>query len=106
MQVRQAALCGARFALSPINPPGFIDACKLYGLVAVPGCATPNEIWAAHQQGAQMIKVNHIDSILLICIDDVIICQVFPAPQWSPALLTSLKEVGQSEFYIHILYTV
>jgi len=52
-----------------------MEACKRYGLVAVPGCSTPNEIWDAHLNGAQMVKV-------------------FPAPQWTPALLAALVEVG------------
>merc|ERR1711907_310662 len=47
-QVAVVAAAGARFALSPINPEGFIQECQKYGIVAVPGMASPNEIWAAH----------------------------------------------------------
>ena len=50
---------GAKFALSPINPLGFIDACHAAGLVAVPSGFTSNELWDLHRKGARMIKLFH-----------------------------------------------
>ena len=35
--IPQAAALGAKFALSPINPPGMIDACHELGVLAMPG---------------------------------------------------------------------
>lgn len=43
-QVEIAARLGAAFALSPINPPGFVQECNRWGIVAVPGVFTPNEV--------------------------------------------------------------
>lgn len=74
-QVEIAARLGAQFALSPINPAGFVDECAKWGVVACPGVYTPNEIWAAHTQGAPVIKL-------------------FPAQLWSPSVLKALLAVG------------
>ena len=76
---------GARFALSPIEPKGFIDACHKNGILAVPAGASQrpasisslrrpildltrshrhagtsvNELWDMHRRGARVIKLFH-----------------------------------------------
>lgn len=55
----EVAALGGRFALSPINPIGFIDACHALGLLAVPSGFTSNELWDLHRRGAKMIKLFH-----------------------------------------------
>lgn len=55
--VRRVAEAGGRFALSPVFDAQVVDAAKQYGLLAVPGAATPTEILAAHRHGASLIKV-------------------------------------------------
>ena len=71
-----AAAMGARFALSPINPPGFVKRCLELGVLSVPAAYTPQEIFDAHAQGAHLIKL-------------------FPAQLWNPSTLKALKGVGE-----------
>jgi 2-keto-3-deoxy-6-phosphogluconate aldolase len=80
---------GARFALSPIEPQGFIDACHNNGILAVPAGEAPldlsraetsarvyspllhavclgssvNELWDMHRRGARVIKLFHAGTI-------------------------------------------
>ncbi len=63
---------GADFALSPINPEGFIQLAHELGILAVPGVATPSELWRAHTAGAMLVKL-------------------YPAAtNWSPEMLANL----------------
>lgn len=63
---------GAEFALSPVNPSGFLELAEELGILAVPGAATPSELWAAHTSGAMLVKL-------------------YPAvTNWSPAMLAGL----------------
>jgi len=71
----EAAACGARFALSPINPGSdFMLACESFGIVAVPAASTAQEIYEANQQGAPIVKL-------------------FPAQQWTPDMLRQLMAI-------------
>lgn len=54
---REAAAAGARFILSPILEPSVIKAAKELGMVSIPGAYTATEVYAAYQQGADIIKV-------------------------------------------------
>jgi len=63
---------GADFALSPVNPEGFIQLANDFDILAVPGAATPGELWKAHTAGAMLVKL-------------------YPAEtNWSPELLANL----------------
>ncbi|GBG33101.1 KHG/KDPG aldolase, partial [Hondaea fermentalgiana] len=55
--VHAAAANGAKFALSPVNPPGFVSACLDANVLAVPGCFTPQEVFNAIADGASLIKI-------------------------------------------------
>eukprot|EP00730_Choanoeca_flexa_P014038 TRINITY_DN5987_c0_g1_i3.p1 TRINITY_DN5987_c0_g1~~TRINITY_DN5987_c0_g1_i3.p1 ORF type:complete len:602 (+),score=128.65 TRINITY_DN5987_c0_g1_i3:2-1807(+) len=57
--LKEIADMGARFALSPIEPKGFIDECHRVGLLAVPAGMTSNELWDMHRRGARIIKLFH-----------------------------------------------
>eukprot|EP00911_Craspedida_sp_UC1_P002828 UC1_evm3s2071 len=57
--VPELAKLGARFALSPIAPKGFIQACHDHGIVAVPAGLSSNELWDFYLQGARLIKLFH-----------------------------------------------
>jgi len=48
---------GARFVVSPVFRPAVIAACHERDVPAMPGCFTPTEILAAHDCGADIIKV-------------------------------------------------
>jgi len=76
-QLEVSARCGAKFALSPVNPDdwGFIESCHKMGVVSVPAAFSPQEIYTAARQGAMCIKV-------------------FPAQLWSPSKFKSLRGVG------------
>ena len=74
--VAKIAELGATFALSPINPPGFVVECLRLGVVPVPAASTPNEIWTAYQQGAHLVKL-------------------FPAQLWQPNVLKAMLGTGE-----------
>jgi 2-dehydro-3-deoxyphosphogluconate aldolase / (4S)-4-hydroxy-2-oxoglutarate aldolase len=48
---------GARFVVSPVFRPEIIAACHDRDVPAMPGCFSPTEILAAHDAGADIIKV-------------------------------------------------
>lgn len=56
-QAELAVEAGARFLVSPVNPPWLVPLADELGVPAVPGAATPSEVWAAHLSGAPMVKV-------------------------------------------------
>src|SRR3954469_21276181 len=48
---------GARFVVSPVFRPEVIAACHERDVAAMPGCFSPTEIFAAHDSGADIVKV-------------------------------------------------
>jgi 2-dehydro-3-deoxyphosphogluconate aldolase/(4S)-4-hydroxy-2-oxoglutarate aldolase len=48
---------GASFVVSPIFRPEVIAACHQLDVPAMPGCFSPTEIFAAHECGADIVKV-------------------------------------------------
>ena len=48
---------GARFVVGPVFRPDVIAACHEREVPALPGCFSPTEILAAHECGADIIKV-------------------------------------------------
>jgi len=48
---------GASFVVSPVFRPDVVAACHQRGVPAMPGCFSPTEILAAHESGADIIKV-------------------------------------------------
>jgi len=73
--LRQAASLGASFALSPIDPIGFVEECERLGLLAIPSGFTSNELWNLHRRGVRLIKLFH-------------------AGHSSPKLLSSMLGIG------------
>jgi 2-dehydro-3-deoxyphosphogluconate aldolase/(4S)-4-hydroxy-2-oxoglutarate aldolase len=55
--VEQGVAAGARFVVSPVVDPAVIARARGLGAVAVPGCATPTEMWLAHRSGAPLQKI-------------------------------------------------
>lgn len=56
-QAREVAIAGGSFVLSPVFDPRVADEAHLFGLLAIPGAASPAEVLAAHTHGAQLVKV-------------------------------------------------
>lgn len=56
-QVKAAAAAGARYIISPNVDANVIACTKELGLVSIPGAMTPSEILAAHNLGADIIKL-------------------------------------------------
>lgn len=56
-QLTAAVTSGATFAVSPVNPDFFLATANEAGVLAIPGCATPNEIWKATSAGALAVKI-------------------------------------------------
>jgi len=56
-QVDQAGSAGAAFILSPSTSAAVIERTKERGLVSVPGAATPSEMVAAYDYGADIVKM-------------------------------------------------
>jgi 2-dehydro-3-deoxyphosphogluconate aldolase / (4S)-4-hydroxy-2-oxoglutarate aldolase len=54
-----ALQAGALFAMSPVMDSAVVQYCNESGLLAVPGAATPNEVWAAARppDGARLVKL-------------------------------------------------
>jgi 2-dehydro-3-deoxyphosphogluconate aldolase/(4S)-4-hydroxy-2-oxoglutarate aldolase len=48
---------GATFVVGPVFRPDVIAACHERGVPAVPGCFSPTEILAAHEAGADIVKL-------------------------------------------------
>jgi 2-dehydro-3-deoxyphosphogluconate aldolase/(4S)-4-hydroxy-2-oxoglutarate aldolase len=48
---------GARFVVGPVFRPEVIAACHERDIAAMPGCFSPTEILAAHECGADIVKV-------------------------------------------------
>src|SRR5207248_10779790 len=48
---------GAAFVVSPVFRPEVIAACHERGVPAMPGCFSPTEILAAHECGADIVKL-------------------------------------------------
>src|SRR4249920_286766 len=48
---------GATYVVSPVFQPAVIAACHEHDVAAMPGCFSPTEIFAAHELGADIIKV-------------------------------------------------
>jgi 2-dehydro-3-deoxyphosphogluconate aldolase/(4S)-4-hydroxy-2-oxoglutarate aldolase len=63
---------GASFVVSPVLRPEVIDACHEREVVAVPGCFSPTEILAAHERGADIVKVFPSTSLGPTFIKDVL----------------------------------
>jgi 2-dehydro-3-deoxyphosphogluconate aldolase/(4S)-4-hydroxy-2-oxoglutarate aldolase len=54
---REVIDAGARFVVSPVFRPDVIAACHERDVPAMPGCFSPTEILAAHECGADIVKV-------------------------------------------------
>jgi len=48
---------GASFVVGPVFRPEVIAACHQHDVAAMPGCFSPTEILAAHECGADIVKV-------------------------------------------------
>lgn len=48
---------GAAFIVGPVFRPDVIAECHAHDVPAIPGCFSPTEILAAHESGADIIKV-------------------------------------------------
>lgn len=56
-QLAEAADAGARFAVSAVHPPWLLAAAREARVLAVPGCATPQDVWVALSAGAEVVKI-------------------------------------------------
>jgi len=56
-QLEAAAEAGARYIISPDANPKIIRATRDMGLVSLPGALTPTEMAAAHDAGADFVKL-------------------------------------------------
>jgi 2-dehydro-3-deoxyphosphogluconate aldolase / (4S)-4-hydroxy-2-oxoglutarate aldolase len=70
-QARAAAQAGARFLVSPVLDVEVVAEASRLGVVMIPGCATPTELWKAHRAGTPLQKL-------------------FPAPAGGPTWLRSV----------------
>lgn len=55
--VKEVALSGAQFILSPDVDIEVIEKTKQHGVISIPGAFTPSEILKAYQHGADIIKL-------------------------------------------------
>lgn len=56
-QIERAAQAGARFAASPIYDPEVMASVSQLGMLRMPGGATPTELYHAHRDGCELLKL-------------------------------------------------
>lgn len=71
-QVDAAASAGASFIISPNCNPAVIRRTKELGLLSIPGAMTPTEILAAHDCGADLVKLFPAASLGTAYIKDIL----------------------------------
>ena len=70
-QVDAAYKAGAKYIISPNTNAEVIKHTKKLGLVSIPGALTPSEILAAHDAGADFVKVFPVGSLGLGYVKDI-----------------------------------
>ncbi len=60
---RMALLSGAKFVVTPVMKPEIIQMCNRYSIPVVCGAYTPTEALAAHEAGADFVKIFPADSL-------------------------------------------
>ncbi len=60
---RAAVLAGASFLVGPVFSPAVVGVARRYGVMAMPGALTPQEIFNAWEGGADVVKVFPAGSI-------------------------------------------
>jgi len=60
---RMALLAGAQFVVTPVHKPDVIALCNRYSVPILSGAYTPTEALAAHEAGADFIKIFPADSL-------------------------------------------
>ncbi len=60
---RTALLAGAQFVVTPVMKPDVIALCNRYSVPIVAGAYTPTEALAAHEAGADFIKIFPADGL-------------------------------------------
>ncbi len=60
---RLAINAGAKYVVSPIFKTEIVQTAHRYNLPVMPGCFTPTEILAAHEAGADIVKVFPADVV-------------------------------------------
>lgn len=60
---RAAILAGAQFVVTPVMRPEIIACCRRYAVPIVCGAYTPTEALAAHEAGADFIKIFPADTL-------------------------------------------
>lgn len=60
---RMALLAGAQFVVTPVMKPDVIALCNRYSIPIIAGAYTPTEALAAHEAGADFIKIFPADSL-------------------------------------------
>ncbi|MBC7231976.1 MAG: bifunctional 4-hydroxy-2-oxoglutarate aldolase/2-dehydro-3-deoxy-phosphogluconate aldolase [Chloroflexi bacterium] len=71
-QVDVAFQAGAKYIVSPNYHPGVIKRTKELGLVSIPGGMTPTEILAAHDCGADFVKLFPATTLGFKYIQDIL----------------------------------
>ncbi|GJQ13890.1 hypothetical protein GpartN1_g5681.t1 [Galdieria partita] len=61
-QVRLAAKSGAVFIMSPVLVQDVVEETKRHDLLAVPGAATPTEVYSCFCSGAPLVKLFPVES--------------------------------------------
>lgn len=59
----EAVAAGARYVVTPVMKPAVVAAAHAAGAAAMPGAMTPTECQAAHEAGADVVKVFPADVV-------------------------------------------
>lgn len=56
-EARKFIAAGAAFVVQPVTTPAVGEVCRQSGVPWIPGALTANEVWAAWQAGATVVKI-------------------------------------------------
>ena len=83
---------GSSFVVSPIFKPEIVEYCKNEGVVVIPGCFSPTEIYTAWELGADIVKVFPANIVGIRYFSDIL--NVFPEIRLLPTGGVTLENAG------------
>lgn len=84
---------GAEFVVSPVFNREVVELCKSKQIVVAPGCYTPTEVLAAHNAGADMVKIFPATSLGPKYFKDIL--AVLPFVKIMPTGGVTIENVGE-----------
>jgi len=95
---RNAIVAGAQFIVTPVTKPDVIRICARYAKPIASGAFTPTEAFAAHEAGADFIKIFPADQLGPVYIRNLLaplpMLQIIPTGGVTPKSVRAFIEAG------------